>query len=123
VLGRYVPDALFERPKQGFDVPIGAWLRGPLREWARHLLDSSRLRREGLLDSHQVEECWRDHLSGRTDRARELWAILMVQAWLDAARDVTPPWRSAAAVEAVSPSSEVTVRIRRPAVVSSESRA
>lgn len=86
VLHRYLPKKLFERPKQGFNVPIAAWLRGPLHDWARDLLDASRIRRDGLLDSDRVENCWREHLSGQADRARELWAILMVQAWLDAMR-------------------------------------
>jgi asparagine synthase (glutamine-hydrolysing) len=91
VLRRYLPKALFERPKQGFSVPIGAWLKGPLRDWAGDLLDESRIRREGLLDARQVESCWQEHLSGRRDRARELWAVLMVQAWLDAMREPIAP--------------------------------
>jgi asparagine synthase (glutamine-hydrolysing) len=86
VLRRYVPEALFNRPKQGFNVPIGIWLRGPLREWAEDLLSASKLRREGFLDFRHTRACWQDHLSGRRDRAHELWAILMVQAWLDAVR-------------------------------------
>jgi asparagine synthase (glutamine-hydrolysing) len=91
VLRRYLPKALFERPKQGFSVPIGAWLKGPLRDWAGDLLDESRIRREGFLDARQVESCWQEHLSGRRDRARELWAVLMVQAWLDAMREPIAP--------------------------------
>jgi len=86
VLNRYLPKTLFERPKQGFNVPIGAWLKGPLREWARDLLAAPCIRRDGLLDVHRVETCWQEHLSGQRDRARELWAILMVQAWIDATR-------------------------------------
>jgi asparagine synthase (glutamine-hydrolysing) len=87
VLGRYVPEVLFERPKRGFDLPIGAWLKGPLRDWAEDLLAAPKLKREGFLDPRHVQATWQDHLSGRRDRAQELWAILMVQAWLDAARD------------------------------------
>jgi asparagine synthase (glutamine-hydrolysing) len=87
VLRRYVPEAMFDRPKQGFNVPIAAWLRGPLREWAGDLLASSRLREEGLLDVAMVASSWADHLSGRRDRSTELWAILMFQAWYDTARE------------------------------------
>ncbi|MBV9653599.1 MAG: asparagine synthase (glutamine-hydrolyzing), partial [Acetobacteraceae bacterium] len=83
MLRRYVPEPMFERPKHGFDVPIGAWLRGPLREWASDLLSPSRLRRQGLLDVAQVRASWAEHLKGTRDRANELWAILMFQAWLE----------------------------------------
>jgi asparagine synthase (glutamine-hydrolysing) len=91
VLGRYLPEALFERPKQGFNVPIGEWLTGPLRGWAEELLDGARIRCEGLLHSGRVQACWQQHLSGRNDRSGELWAILMVQAWLDSVRNSTLP--------------------------------
>jgi asparagine synthase (glutamine-hydrolysing) len=86
VLSRYLPETLFERPKQGFNVPIGRWLAGPLRDWAQELLDAPRIRRDGFLDAARVQACWQEHLSGRNDRAGELWAILMVQAWLDEVR-------------------------------------
>ena len=87
VLRRYLPEALFERPKHGFDVPVGAWLRGPLRDWAEDLLDEGRLRQEGLLDPAQVRARWRAHLGGQSDHGCELWAVLMAQAWLGAARE------------------------------------
>ena len=83
VLDRYVPRQLIDRPKQGFDVPIGAWLRGPLRSWASDLLSDARLRRQGLLNANVVQGIWRDHLNGRRDHARPLWAVLMLQSWLD----------------------------------------
>jgi len=78
-----VPRHLFDRPKQGFDVPIGAWLRGPLRSWAGDLLSESRLRQQHWLDAPRVQNCWLEHLSARRDHSRTLWAILMLQAWLD----------------------------------------
>ena len=82
-LRQYLPDSLVDRPKHGFNVPVAAWLRGSLRDWADALLDPGRLRQQGLLNSTRVQACWQEHLSGRADRAGELWAILMVQAWLD----------------------------------------
>ncbi len=83
VLARYLPRNLFERPKQGFDVPVNTWLQGPLRPWASDLLAETRLRRQGLLDVSLVQSCWREHLAGLRDHSRLLWAVLMLQAWLD----------------------------------------
>jgi asparagine synthase (glutamine-hydrolysing) len=83
VLAGYVPPALFERPKQGFAVPVGQWLRGELREWAQALLDPARLRAEGYLDPGPIAQCWREHLSGRRNWDSRLWTVLMFQAWLE----------------------------------------
>jgi asparagine synthase (glutamine-hydrolysing) len=84
VLHRHVPTSLVERPKSGFSVPLGVWLRGPLREWAEDLLDADRLRREGFLDPESVHQCWASHLSGARDREHWLWNVLMFEAWLRA---------------------------------------
>ena len=82
LLAREVPPRLTDRPKAGFAVPVGAWIKGPLRAWAEDLLDPSSMRAEGLLDPEIVSARWRDHLSGRTDSTAALWSILMFQAWL-----------------------------------------
>lgn len=83
VLHSYVPAELVERPKMGFGVPIGAWLRGPLRPWAEDLLDGRRLREQGLLDVAPVRAAWERHLSGVSDEKYRLWAVLVLQAWLE----------------------------------------
>jgi asparagine synthase (glutamine-hydrolysing) len=81
VLARYVPTELFERPKMGFGLPIGDWLRGPLRPWAEAELAESRLRKSGYLDPVPVQALWHEHLAGRKNAQAELWAVLMFQAW------------------------------------------
>lgn len=86
VLHRYVPrEIMGERPKKGFSVPLGAWLRGPLRDWGEALLDPARLAREGLLDVRRVRALWEAHLDGRREVPHLLWSVLMFQAWQDAA--------------------------------------
>lgn len=80
------PAALFDRPKAGFAVPVGQWIKGPLREWAEGLLDSKRLASEGYFDPLIVQARWADHLSGRRDSTAAIWSILMFQAWLEAQR-------------------------------------
>lgn len=82
VLYRHVPRELMERPKTGFGIPIHAWLRGPLRDWAHSLLDPRQLRDDGLIDPVPVMRRWDEHLSGKRNWAPSLWAVLMFQSWL-----------------------------------------
>jgi asparagine synthase (glutamine-hydrolysing) len=83
VLYRHVPQALMDRPKMGFGIPIDSWLRGPLREWAESLLAPDRLQREGFFAVAPVRQKWDEHISGERNWAYHLWDVLMFQAWLD----------------------------------------
>ena len=83
VLYKYVPKELIERPKAGFAIPIGQWLRGPLREWAENLLSAQRLQTEGFLRPEPIRQAWAEHLCGKRDHTAKLWSVLMFQAWLE----------------------------------------
>lgn len=90
LLFRHVPAAMFDRPKAGFAVPVGEWIRGPLRPWAEELLGRDRIAGEGWLDPDIVSRRWSDHLAGRRDSPQALWAVLMFQAWLETQREKVP---------------------------------
>ncbi|OGT34006.1 MAG: hypothetical protein A2W28_10650 [Gammaproteobacteria bacterium RBG_16_51_14] len=83
ILYQYVPKQMVERPKTGFAVPVGAWLRGPLRDWAESLLDERKLTEQGLLNPKPVRKKWQEHLSGKRNWQYHLWDVLMFQAWYE----------------------------------------
>jgi asparagine synthase (glutamine-hydrolysing) len=93
VLAQHVPPELFERPKSGFGLPVGAWLRGPLRAWAEELLSEQRLGSHGYVRPEMVRRRWTEHLSGRHNWTYPLWSVLMFQSWLEqesAGNDLLP---------------------------------
>jgi asparagine synthase (glutamine-hydrolysing) len=83
LLYKYVPKALVDRPKRGFAVPVGDWLRGPMRQWAEDLLSESRLRSDGYFAVEPIRQKWQEHQRGRHNWQPQLWGVLMFQAWLD----------------------------------------
>jgi asparagine synthase (glutamine-hydrolysing) len=82
ILYKYVPQRLIERPKMGFGVPIGSWLRGPLREWAEALLSRKSLTEEGLFNPEPIREKWTEHIQGKRNWQYLLWDVLVFQDWL-----------------------------------------
>jgi asparagine synthase (glutamine-hydrolysing) len=77
----HVPKKLLDRPKMGFAVPIEHWLKGPLKEWAGDLLDSSTIDRAGLLDPIPIARKWAEHQTGTRNWQHFLWNVLMFEAW------------------------------------------
>jgi len=87
VLHRYIPPHLVERPKMGFGIPIGAWLKNELRDWCEDLLDASVLKNQNYIKADVVRSMWDDHIAGRGNWSYYLWDVLMFQAWIKKWRD------------------------------------
>lgn len=82
LLYKYVPKELIERPKMGFGVPIGEWIKGPLNDWAETLLSEDSLNRSGYLNTPNIRQRWQEHKSGQRNWHMSLWNVLMFQQWL-----------------------------------------
>ena len=83
LLYKRLPKKIIDRPKIGFGIPIGQWLRGPLRDWAEELISVDRLEKDGYLYPGPIRKIWNLHLSGKYDYSSRLWAVLMFQSWID----------------------------------------
>lgn len=83
VLKKYVPSELYDRPKMGFGMPIASWLRGPLKHWAKELLNENRINDEGYFEFNYINMIWNEHQSGKKNHQKILWNLLMFQSWLE----------------------------------------
>jgi asparagine synthase (glutamine-hydrolysing) len=81
LLKRYVPTELVERPKMGFTVPVGEWLRGPLQPWATDLLFGQRSELQRFLNLAPIIQRWHEHLAGDRDWGHHLWIVLAFEEW------------------------------------------
>ena len=81
-LYKHVPREMVDRPKQGFAVPVGQWMNGPLRDWAEDLLSPESLGRHGLFNAKVIRQRWTEHKSGEHNWERLLWNVVILQAWL-----------------------------------------
>jgi asparagine synthase (glutamine-hydrolysing) len=82
-LAPLLPRDVLKGPKQGFSIPVAAWLRGPLRAFARETLSAATLSRQGWLDPAVVDRLLDDHCAGREDLSRQLWGLMAFTLWFD----------------------------------------
>src|SRR6185503_16051148 len=81
LLEKRIPKSIVDRPKHGFEAPIGEWLRGPLAPMVDGLLSDGRLRGRGIFDDRAVSRLWREHRAGRQDHRHRLWSLVMLELW------------------------------------------
>jgi len=81
ILNKYVPKKYSERPKMGFGIPLGDWLRDELKEWGEDLLNKKNLESDGYFNSELVTKLWYEHQANKRDWQSILWPILIFQSW------------------------------------------
>ncbi len=83
ILFKLVPKEYFNRPKKGFSIPISAWLRGPLNEWANDMLNKQIIERQNFLSYENILRIWDSHQKGNSENTELIWSILMWQSWIN----------------------------------------
>ncbi len=82
-LAPLLPKEIVHGRKQGFSIPIAAWLRGPLEPFAREVLSPGALERQGLLEPGAVTPILDRHCSGQEDLSRQVWGLMALTLWFD----------------------------------------
>ena len=81
ILSKYVPEKLFDRPKQGFGIPISRWMRGELKDWVNDMLSDEILNQHNLFDKTVVSKVKEEHFKGQANNEHKLWSILQFNQW------------------------------------------
>jgi asparagine synthase (glutamine-hydrolysing) len=80
-LRRGIPASVINRPKMGFAVPVGQWMKGSLREWIQDLVLGEQATDRGYFERSEVRSLVADHLEGRADHEARLWTLAMLELW------------------------------------------
>ena len=83
ILYKFVPKEKIEKPKMGFGIPLGDWMRGQLRPWCENLLDENKIKQDGYFNHQIIKKKWNEFLNGNTSTQFQLWNILVFQVWLE----------------------------------------
>ena len=78
----HIPDAILDRPKQGFGVPVARWMKEDLLPMLREELQPDKIRREGFFDPAEVTRILDEHVNGRHDHRKQLWTLFVFEQWL-----------------------------------------
>ena len=82
LLKNKIPKELVDRPKAGFSIPIGDWIKGPLIDWSENLLSKSNIEKSGFFNFKNIDQLWKNHKNGY-ENSNLIWSILVFQEWLN----------------------------------------
>jgi len=83
ILSNYLPENIINRPKKGFEIPIGSWLRGPLKNWAENLIKKEKIEENGFFNHKIIQKFWDEHQTGYYDWTPRLWGVIVLQSWIE----------------------------------------
>ena len=83
ILQNYVPEKLFNRPKRGFSVPIGDWIKSEMLDWSENLLDVKNIKKYEFLNCKLIQKYWNSHKKNSHDHSKKIWNILILLYWLE----------------------------------------
>jgi asparagine synthase (glutamine-hydrolysing) len=83
ILSNYLPENIINRPKKGFEIPIGSWLRGPLKNWAENLIKKEKIEENGFFNHKIIQKFWDEHQTGYYDWTPRLWGVIVFQSWIE----------------------------------------
>ena len=82
ILKKHIPEKLFNRPKRGFSIPIGEWLKKDLLDWSNDLLDVKNIKKYEFFNLELIEKFWNEHKSGKHQHSKKIWNLLILFSWL-----------------------------------------
>jgi asparagine synthase (glutamine-hydrolysing) len=83
VVYKYLPREMMERPKKGFSIPLGRWLKGELKPYLDYHLSSAQLEKVGVLSPSEVERLKKGFEEGKPENPSKLWFMLIFQMWAE----------------------------------------
>ena len=83
ILSDYIPEHLFNRPKQGFGIPLSIWIKNELLDWTESMLDTSIINKHNLFDLNVIKKSWEDHKNNKIDNFYKLWSIIQFNHWYE----------------------------------------
>ena len=81
ILNKYIPPELFERPKQGFGIPISKWMRSELKPWANDMLSPEVLKKHNLFNEEVINDLKNDHFNGTVNNEHKMWSLIQFNQW------------------------------------------
>ena len=81
ILTKYIPSALIDRPKSGFAIPVGKWIKNDLKDWTLDLLSEDNLRMHDLFNNQTIQKYLYEHFNNVNDHSEKLWGLLIFQSW------------------------------------------